>query len=497
MKDPNSWAKLTTEEFKIFFRCSRDIFFFSTLIYVIHPIRGKVQFALYPFQKKVLWYFLTKQFNIVKKFRQAGITELISLYCLWMAMFHPNKLIQIISIKDRVAKKVLRRIKYMYRNLPEFLKIPIVNGRGTDLGTSTEIEFSNGSIIASLPTTEDAGRSEALSLLVIDEAAIIRWASTIWAAAFPTLSTGGSAILNSTPYGVGNFFHKTWVDALANGNDFNPIMLDWRMHPERDINWYNQMRGILGPRRTAQEIDGDFLTSGHSVFDLTDIKAIEDYITEIDVERKMNGNLYIKRPPKLNERCFIGSDIATGRANDFSAFSVMNKAGEELGYFKGKIAIPQHAKLMMRTGKDYNTAVLAPESNDIGLACTHKIQDSNYPNLYYTIQYLKEKGESKPKMEKLPGWYTTTKNRSLIIDELENDIRNDAVDIINKFFLAEAYTFIYDETNRPIAMGKGNKSDADDDMDDQATFTDDAILGESITNYIRKGKINTGIVAPK
>ena len=115
-------------------------------------------------------------------------------------MFRDNKNIQIISIKDRVAKKVLRKIKYMYRNLPDFLKIPIVNGRAGDFGTAQELEFSNGSIITSIPTTEDAGRSEAVSLLVIDEAAIVRWASQIWASAMPTLATGGSAILNSTPF---------------------------------------------------------------------------------------------------------------------------------------------------------------------------------------------------------------------------------------------------------------------------------------------------------
>ena len=36
----------------------------------------------------------------------------------------------------------------------------------------------------------------------------------IWAAAVPTLSTGGSAIVNSTPKGLGNFYHSTWVDAI-------------------------------------------------------------------------------------------------------------------------------------------------------------------------------------------------------------------------------------------------------------------------------------------
>ena len=242
---------LSKRQFAELLKVTKDPFFFSIFIFVINPVQGKVRFNLYPYQKSVLWYFITKRFNIILKFRQAGLTELISMYSLWLAMYHPNKNIQIISIKDRVAKKVLRKIKYMYKNLPEHLQVQIVNGRSGEFGTATDIEFANGSIISSIPTTEDAGRSEAVSLLVIDEAAIVRWANQIWAAAFPTLSTGGSAILNSTPYGVGNFFHKQWVDACAKGNEFNAIRLRWQMHPERGIDWYNQMAAALGTEKNC------------------------------------------------------------------------------------------------------------------------------------------------------------------------------------------------------------------------------------------------------
>lgn len=123
----------------------------------------------------------------------------------------------------------------MYNNLPDYLNVPVVNGRGSDIGTATDLEFCNGSIISSIPTTEDAGRSEAVSLMVIDEAAIVRWANQIWAAAFPTLSTGGAAIVNSTPFGIGNFYHQTWVEACNGTNGFTPINLKWQMHPERDL----------------------------------------------------------------------------------------------------------------------------------------------------------------------------------------------------------------------------------------------------------------------
>lgn len=487
----------TLSDFEMLRKASTDVFYFATLAYIRHPIRGRVNFELYPYQIKVLWYFLTQRFNIVLKFRQAGLTELIALYVLWFALFHPGKNIQIISIKDRVAKRLLGRIKYIYKNLPKILQVPIVNGRPGDYGTSVEMEFSNGSIIASVPTTEDAGRSEAVSLLVIDEAAMVRWATKIWASAFPTLSTGGSAIINSTPLGIGGFFHGTWVDALAGGNGFNPIRLKWPMHPERDDEWYRVMRNVLGPKRTAQEIDGDFLSSGDSVFDLLDIKAIEDTLDEYEMDRRLNGNLILFEKPMKNRKYFIGADIATGRSRDYSAFSIMDRDGEEVGCFKGKIPPDRFADLLMEWGHEYNYAQIAPESNDIGLATTSRIQNEGYPNLYYTTSILKEKGERKPKTQKIPGWLTTSKNRPVIIDELESDIRNDHVNIKNPFFVSEAYTFIYDERNRPVAMGKDKKRGAQDEELDDTSFSDDAIFGECITNFIRKGKVNTVIIAPE
>ena len=487
---------ITEGQFRILEKIKDDIFTFAPYIHVIHPIRGKVRFDLYPFQKKVLWYFLTKRFNIILKFRQAGITELICLYCLWLAMFHPNKNIQIISLKDRVAKRVLRKIKYMYKNLPDFLQVPIVNGRMGDYGTVQEMEWDNGSIITSIPTTEDAGRSEATSLLIIDEAAMVRWANIIWGAAFPSLSTGGSAIVNSTPYGIGNWFHKTYVEACAGGNPFNPIRLKWDMHPERDIQWYLEMKAALGPRRTAQEIDGDFLSSGDTVFDLMDIKAIEDEISEFTVlERRYNGSLIIYDVPKKGMVYTIGADVATGRAKDFSTFTIMDRYGEEAAVFKGKISTPKFKNLLGEMGKRYNWAKIACEANDIGEGVVMGLQEDKYPNLYYTKRFLKEKKEAKAKEEKVPGWYTTTKNRRIIIDELENDIRLDNVIIKDPFFVQEAYTFIYDEQNKPIALGKENRNK--DAVDMEETYNDDSIMAKAICNFVRKGKINTTVVAPQ
>lgn len=372
------------------------------------------------------------------------------------------------------------------------------NGRTGEYGSASMIEFDNGSFIESIPTSSEAGRSESLSLLVIDEAAVVRWAAQIWAAAFPTLSTGGAAIVNSTPYGVGNFYHSTWVDAIAGGNPFNPIRLYWQMHPERDINWYNQMSSALGAKRTAQEIDGDFLSSGNTVFDLADIKAIEDCLSDYPViKRRFNGQYRQFCEPEDDKEYFIGADVSTGRATDYSSFTCMDKQGEEQCIYKGRMAVGTYAKLLGDTGMLFNQALIAPESNDVGLAVTSKLQDEGYPNLYYYQKMLKKKGKSRPEMDKSPGWLTTTKNRSVIIENLEEDIRNDNVIIKDPFFVQEAYTFIYDGIGRPVAMGKhrANNSAVDVDLEGDV-YSDDDIFGKAITNHIRKGKTNV-IVQPR
>ena len=110
----------------------------------------------------------------------------------------------------------------------------------------TAFELNNGSQIKAGTTSGDAGRSEALSLLVIDEAAHVDGLEDLWTGLYPTLSTGGRCIALSTPNGVGNWFHKTYVDAESE-NDFHPINLPWDVHPDRTKN------GLRKRQRTCLE----------------------------------------------------------------------------------------------------------------------------------------------------------------------------------------------------------------------------------------------------
>ena len=84
-----------------------------------------------------------------------------------------------------VAQNFVKKVKVAIQNLPPWLILSkmVANNK-------QQVVFENGSSIKAIPTSEDAGRSEALSLLIIDEAAFIRNFDEIWTGLYPTLSTG-------------------------------------------------------------------------------------------------------------------------------------------------------------------------------------------------------------------------------------------------------------------------------------------------------------------
>ena len=106
--------------------------------------------------------------------------------------FHADKNILVLATKQDTAKNLVTKIRVM-RQLAYLVETICVEDNKLSL------RYKNGSQVKAVSSSEDSGRSEALSLLVIDEAAFIDKIDTIWAAAQQTLSTGGQCIALSTP----------------------------------------------------------------------------------------------------------------------------------------------------------------------------------------------------------------------------------------------------------------------------------------------------------
>jgi phage terminase large subunit-like protein len=186
---------------------SSPAYFMKKYCYIQHPKRGRIQFNLYPFQEKVLTLFQENSYSIVLKSRQLGISTLAAGYSLWLMLFHEDKNVLCIATKQETAKNMVTKVRFMYDSLPSWLrekKKPVEDSKLT-------LRLNNGSQIKATAASSDAGRSEAVTLLVIDEAAFINNIGEIWASAQQTLATGGGCIALSTPYGTGNWFHQSWL----------------------------------------------------------------------------------------------------------------------------------------------------------------------------------------------------------------------------------------------------------------------------------------------
>jgi len=236
-------------------KCLADpVYFIKKYCWIQHPTQGRIKFNLYPFQERMLPAFESHNRVIILKSRQLGISTLTAAYSLWNAIFFNDKNILVIATKQKVASNMITKVREMYKHLPTWLKAQ----QEPEKNNSLSIRFANGSQIASESSTGDVGRSESLSLLVIDEAAFIAGFDEKWASVQQTLATGGKCIILSTPNGMGNFFHKTWTAAETGENSFFPIKLHWTVHPDRDQEWRDGQDGELGPKLAAQEcISGD------------------------------------------------------------------------------------------------------------------------------------------------------------------------------------------------------------------------------------------------
>lgn len=240
-------------------KCRKDIvYFIENYCRIIHPTDGLVLFKMFDFQKQIVAETLENRFIVVLKGRQLGVTTLYAAIAAHLAIFHNAKRILIIANKGENATNFIDCVKVIIEGLPQFLRPKI------KVDNRQSIKFINDSFIKASSTTRDAGRSEAVSLLIVDEGAAIPRAKEIWTAAYPTLSTGGKAVVLSTPKGVGNWFHETYSRSRQGLNEFHNITVPWNMHPERDEEWKRSQIANMGEVMFSQEHDcifGDSLVT--------------------------------------------------------------------------------------------------------------------------------------------------------------------------------------------------------------------------------------------
>ena len=453
-----------------YIKCAKDpAYFMKKYCYIQHPTRGRILFNLYPFQDKVLHLFRDHQYLITLKSRQLGISTLAAGYSLWLMLFHKDKNVLALATTQATARNLVTKVTFMYDQLPKWLRLPAVEKNKLSL------RLKNGSKVQAKSSSPDAARSEAVSLLLMDEAAFIENVDETFTAAQQTLATGGQCMALSTPNGIGNWFHQTWAKAESGENSFLPIRLPWTVHPERNQKWRDQQDADLGPRMAGQECDCDFLASGDTVFEPDDMLFIEKSWLKDPLEKRgVDGNLWIWEPADYAKDYMVVADVARGDAADYSAFHVYDIENcVQVAEYKGKLSPRDYGNVLVGIASEYNDALLVVENANIGWATIEQVMEREYRNLYYSPRNHLDTVESyMSKYERdqlVPGFTMSSRTRPLVIAKFIEYVRDKSVTIQSKRLLEEMRVFIW----------KNGKAIAQDG------YNDDLVMSAATALYVR------------
>ena len=458
-------------------KCGKDQeYFVNNFCRIPHSVHGLVRFDTYPFQDQLLIDLEKHRFNVVLKARQMGISTIVAAHISWLMIFHKHKNVLVLCTKLATATNVVKKVKEMVKNLPDWMQIAKIT-----VDNRTSFELSNGSQIKASSTSGDAGRSEALSLLVLDEAAFIPDMDDLWTGIYPTISTGGRCIALSTPNGVGNWFHTTYVDSISGVNMFYPTELHWSLHPDRDQKWFETETKNMSQRQIAQEYECNFNASGETVIAPDDVERIEKMVCEPKHKVGFDRNYWIWEECEAGKKYLLVADVARGDGADYSVFHVIDADEMKIvAEYKGKPNIDDFANILFSAGREYGNCMLVVENNNIGYSVLEKLIDLEYPNIYHSIKGSNEYIDQLSAIgntSAVPGFTTSMKTRPLIIAKLEEFIRNKLITIRSLRLLNELKTFVW-YLGKPQAM-KG--------------YNDDLVMSLAIACWVR----DTAIIASK
>lgn len=454
-------------------KCGKDpIYFMNKYLKIQHPIKGLINFNTFPFQDTCVEDFNKHRFNIILKSRQLGLSTLVAAYSVWQAIFYKEKNILIIATKLAVAQNFIRKVKTYIKSMPNWLLVPVITANNKQ-----QVEFSNGSQIKAVPTSEDAGRSEALSLLIVDEAAFVRNFDELWMGLYPTLSTGGRAILLSTPNGVGGQYHEIYTKAEREENKFNPIKLLWDVHPERSDEWFERETKNMSQRQVAQELLCDFASSGDTFLTGEVLDSLRIVTTQPIEKSGPKYNVWYWEYPIEGCTYILSADIARGDSGDYSTFHVLNANTQTVAVeFKGKITPDHFASLIYDIAKRFNNAQICPENNAYGYSVLSKLADLAYKNIYFSSEkekyaYLYGDGGNIGKA----GFNTNKDSRELILANFEETLRNGRIKTRSHRLYAELKTFVWN----------GKKASA------MKGYNDDLVMSLAIGCWLLDNNSNT------
>ena len=442
---------------------------------------GTFPFLLWDFQKELVGKFQESKFLIVLKARQLGISWLVAGYALWLAMFHENANILMLSKGEKEAGQLLLKARFIYDHLPLHLQAKKLKWNDSQVvfagNRLSEKRWSQGSRITALPATKEAARSETATVVIADEWAFHPYAEDNFIAFQPTIDRGGRLIAVSTANGIGTFFHGVWSKAELQENDFIPIFLPWYLHPERDEDWYQRTRKNYpeGTQKWFQEYPANtaeaFVSAGGCVFDLSslihymdntvrsfinvDIESIPPHCHPIVEDLTRRQILKVWEFPRPGAKYVAGCDPAEGLPKrDYSVTMLFNVGtGQQAAELRCHDDLDIFAGDTYQLCRAYNSAFLCVERNNHGHTVIHILSNDLG---YDTFLYRHKEFDSKVKKHvgRL-GWPSSTRTKNKWIDDLVGGVRDLSITIHDRAWVEEAKGFVRLASGTAGAIGSG------------------------------------------
>ena len=229
---------------------------------IVHPTRGRMPFVARDYQRAILERWDAPRRLIVKA-RQIGITQTLALEAYWKAAHAGRPLVLNVSRNEDQAKQFIRYAREAAEN----------DGMRLTRDNELELEFGNRCRLKAQAATRSAGRGFPASDVYLDELAFAPWAHSIYQSIDPTVSTGGTLTVFSTPKGRANLFYLLWSGGLGGSEDWERWSFPWRVLWDED--WAEKKRRTMTREAFAEEYEAadGFLDSGDAVFSQEDVDA--------------------------------------------------------------------------------------------------------------------------------------------------------------------------------------------------------------------------------
>lgn len=187
---------------------------------VVDKTGNIVPFKLNPEQKYLLDNM--DKYNIVCKSRQLGITTLSCAKSIYLAITKPYTNCLLMSYSIDSATQIFDKLKELYYNLPECIRIPLI------ANNKKELAFTNHSKIDVMTCgNKDVGRGSTYQYVHLSEVAFMK--DTInkqLLAIEQTLTPNAQIILESTANGM-NYFYELWNKAEHKESMYKPFFFSW------------------------------------------------------------------------------------------------------------------------------------------------------------------------------------------------------------------------------------------------------------------------------